>query len=73
VTSPEDRARYDYILAKIYAQAGDHDHSLEFLRKAMEDGYKDMKNAYTDPEFADLRKDTRFADLMKQKPPAIPE
>lgn len=73
VTSPEDRAKYDFIVAKIYAKAGDRDHSLEFLRKAMEDGYKAMNDALKDPEFAELRKDPRFADLMKQKPPAIPE
>lgn len=73
VTSPEDRAKYDYIVAKIYAKAGDRDHSLEFLRKAMEDGYKELKEAYSDPEFAEVRKDPRFADLMKQKPPALPE
>jgi len=73
VTSPADRARYDYILAKIYASAGDRDHSLEFLRKAIEDGYKDLNDAYRAPEFADLRKDSRFADVMKQKPPVIPE
>ncbi len=71
--SSEDRAHYDYVLAKLYAKTGDTEHSLEFLRKAMEEGYKGVKDVYTDPEFAELRKDTRFADLMKQKPPAIPE
>ena len=73
VASPEDRAHYDYIIAKLYAKAGDHDRSLEFLRKAMEEGYKGIQNALTDPEFADLRKDQRFSELMKTKPPAIPE
>lgn len=72
VTS-EDRAHYEYVLAKLYAKAGDKDRSFEFLRKAMEDGYKDVKDANTAPEFAELRKDARFADLMKQKPPALPE
>lgn len=73
IASPEDRARYDFVLARLYAKLGDHDHSLEFLRKSMEEGYKDVKDVYTDPEFADLRKDTRFAQLMKMKPLAIPE
>ena len=73
MASPEDRAHYDYVLAKLYAKMGDSNHSLEYLRKAMEDGYKKVDDVYTDPEFADLRKDTRFAELMKAKPLAIPE
>ena len=73
MASPEDRAHYDYVVAKLYAKMGDRDRSLEFLRKSMEEGYKDVKNAYTDPEFADLRKDARFDELMKSKPIVIPE
>ncbi len=73
MASPEDRAHYDYVLAKLYAKMGDREHSLEFLRKSMEEGYKDVKAVYTDPEFAELRKDARFAELMKEKPVAIPE
>lgn len=73
MASPEDRAHYDYVLAKLYAKMGDSDHSLEYLRKAMEDGYKKVDDVYSDPEFADLRKDARFAELMKAKPQAIPE
>jgi tetratricopeptide (TPR) repeat protein len=73
MASPEDRAHYDYVVAKLYAKIGDRDHSLEFLRKSMEEGYKDVKKAYTDPEFAELRKDARFTALMKIQPIAIPE
>jgi tetratricopeptide (TPR) repeat protein len=73
MASPEDRAHYDFVLAKLYAKMGDHDHSLEFLRKSMEEGYKEVKDVYTDPEFADLRKDARFAELMKVKPVVISE
>jgi tetratricopeptide (TPR) repeat protein len=73
LVSSEDRAHYEYVLAKLYAKAGDKDRSFEFLRKAMEDGYKDVREANTAPEFAEVRKDTRFAELMQQKPPAIPQ
>jgi tetratricopeptide (TPR) repeat protein len=73
MASPDDRAHYDFVLAKLYAKIGDKDHSLEFLRKSMEEGYKGVQDVYTDPEFADLRKDTRFEELMKSKPMAIPE
>jgi tetratricopeptide (TPR) repeat protein len=62
--SPEDRARYDYTVARLYAKMGFSDQSLEYLRKAMEDGYKDLKNVYKDVEFAQLRKNPRFTELM---------
>ena len=71
--SPEDRAHYDYVLAKIYAKQGVPDRSLHYLRKAMEDGYKHMSDVYKDEEFAALRKDPRFTELMAAKLTAIPE
>jgi len=71
--SPGDRARYNYTVAKLYAKMGLSDRSLEYLRKAMEEGYKDFKNVYKDAEFAELRKDKRFTELMAMKTPALPE
>lgn len=71
--SPEDRAHYDYTVAKLYAKMGFSDRSLEYLRKAMEEGYKDFKNVYKDAEFAQIRKDKRFTELMATKTPALPE
>jgi tetratricopeptide (TPR) repeat protein len=70
--SPEDRARYDYTVAKLYAKMGAPERSLEYLRKAMEDGYKDLNNVYKDVEFSELRKDPRFTELMAAKTPALP-
>lgn len=69
--SPGDIAHYDYVLAKLYARNGMADRSLHYLRKAIEDGYKNIKNVYTDNEFSSLRKDPRFAELMASKPAAI--
>ena len=71
--SPEDRARYDYIIAKLWAKTGDRDRSLLYLRRAMEEGYKGIDDVYKDPEFAGLREDTRFTELMAARPPGIPE
>jgi tetratricopeptide (TPR) repeat protein len=71
-TSPEDRAAFSFMVARMYAQAGNLDESLEYLRKAMEDGYKYINKVYTESEFATLRTDKRFEELMAQKPAAIP-
>ena len=69
--SPEDRARYDYTVAKLYAKMGFSDRSLEYLKKAMEEGYKDFNNVYKDAEFAELRKDKRFTELIAGRNPAL--
>jgi len=69
--SPEDRARYDYTVAKLYAKMGFSEQSLEYLRKAMEDGYRDLKNVYKDVEFVELRKNPRFTELMASNTPVI--
>ncbi len=71
--SPEDRARFFYIMAKLYASNGDLDHSLEYLKKSLEDGYPEIDKVYKDAEFATLRKDQRFTALMAQRPAAIPQ
>ena len=71
--SPADRAHYDYVLAKLYARTGVPERSLHYLKKAMEEGYKDIKNVYRDNEFSTLRNDPRFAELMAAKTTAIPD
>ena len=73
LSSPEDRAHYDYVIAKIYAKTGSPELSLHYLKKAMEEGYKDINNVYKDDEFSTLRKDPRFAELMATKTTAIPD
>ncbi len=71
MSKPEDRAHYDYVVAKLYAKMGIADRSLEYLRKALEEGYKSINNVYKDEEFAAIRKDPRFTELMATRPPAI--
>ena len=71
MSKPEDRAHYDYVVAKLYAKMGSADRSLEYLRKALEEGYKSINNVYKDEEFSGIRKDPRFTALMAVRPPAI--
>lgn len=72
MSSPEDRAHYAFILARIFAAGGDLDRSLRYLRRSMEEGYDGIDQVYQDDAFAALRQDPRFEQLMKNRPPAIP-
>jgi len=69
MASPEDRARYAYTLARIYARQGINDRSLEYLRKAVEEGYAHINDVYKDEVFVQLRKDPRFAAVMGKTEP----
>ncbi len=71
--SGDERARFSFTLAKLYAQLGKTDESLLYLRKAMEDGYPSIRDVYKDQAFGNVRKDPRFEELMAHKPAAIPE
>ncbi len=73
LSSPADRANYAFQVARLYAERGNLDLSLHYLRKAMEDGYKGISSVYKDQEFAVVRKDPRFAQLMASRPMAIPQ
>jgi len=73
MSSPGDRAHFYYVLARLYAQSGITDRSLQCLRRAMEEGYKGIDDVYKDAEFAGLRKDPRFTELMAARPVGIPE
>jgi tetratricopeptide (TPR) repeat protein len=72
LSSPEDRAHYDYVMAKLFAKSGNPDRSLQYLRKAMEEGYSKINDVFRDAEFAELRKDKRFGELMSARPAPLP-
>lgn len=63
-----DLARYAFVMAKLYARTGAIDRSLEYLQRAIADGFKEIEGVYKDSDFAELRKDPRFADLMAAQP-----
>ena len=64
MSTPEERAEYSYMLAKIYARRGDIESCLRCLRKAKEDGYRQFANVYKDEEFASVRLDARFSEVV---------
>ena len=66
--SVEERARFHYYLAKIYAKQGQKDRALQYIRKALEEGFTDRKKFMQDPEFAALRDSPEFKELLSMEP-----
>jgi Tfp pilus assembly protein PilF len=64
----EDRAKFHLYLAKAYAQRGDKEKALIYLRKSLEEGLKERKKIPEMPEFASLKADPAFKDLLLQDP-----
>ncbi|MCX6615055.1 MAG: tetratricopeptide repeat protein [Acidobacteria bacterium] len=70
--SVEDRARFHYYLAKTYAAAGNLERALEYLKKALEEGFKEKDKIADDPSFVELIKTEPFAQLMANPPKVLP-
>lgn len=66
--SVENRGRFYYLLAKSYAQAGDVERCIRYLRKAKDDGYKDFNDVKKDPAFAAAMKDPAMQEILAPKP-----
>jgi tetratricopeptide (TPR) repeat protein len=64
IASPEERAQYSYLLAKAYAKRGDVDGCLQCLKKAKEDGYRNLANVYKDEEFSQLRGNPKLHEVV---------
>jgi tetratricopeptide (TPR) repeat protein len=64
----EERAKFHYYLAKIYAKQGQQDRALQYIRKALEEGFTDRKKFLQDPEFATLRDLPEFKELLTLEP-----
>jgi tetratricopeptide (TPR) repeat protein len=67
----DERARFHYYLAKIYAKKGQNDRALQYIRKALEEGFTDRKKFLQDPEFAAMRDLPEFKELLKLEPKVL--
>ena len=63
-----ERGRFYYLLAKSFADAGDIDRAILYLRKARDEGYPDFNAAKKDPSFAALLKNPAAEELFAPKP-----
>ena len=65
--SVSDRGRFYFLLAKSFAQAGNFDRSLVYLRKAKEEGYRSMNDVKTDPAFSAMLKLPETQEILLPK------
>lgn len=66
--SVEERAKFHYSLAQMYAKKGMNDRALLYIRRALEEGYKEKKKIEDDPAFATLKDLPEFKELMALEP-----
>lgn len=66
--SVENRGRFYYLLAKSYAEAGDLEKCLHYLRKAKDEGYKDFAAMKKDPAFAAALQSPAMQEILAPKP-----
>jgi tetratricopeptide (TPR) repeat protein len=66
--SVEDRAKFHYSMAALYAQGGRAELAIQYLRKALEEGFRERKKLDTDPAFASLRELPEFKQLLTLEP-----
>ncbi len=63
VASLEERAKFYYMLAKVQAKRGNTQECLLCLKKAKENGYRNLADVYNDDEFSRLWNDQRLAEI----------
>lgn len=66
--SVTDRGRFYFMLAKSFAQAGNLDRCIVYLRKAKDDGYAELNSVKTDPAFATMIKNPEIQEILLPKP-----
>lgn len=66
VSTPEQRARVSYLIAKANAKRGNLEGALEYLRRAKEGSYPHLASVYTDQDFSALWQDPRLAKIVRR-------
>jgi tetratricopeptide (TPR) repeat protein len=66
--SVTERALFHFYLAKTYAKAGAVERALTYIRKALEEGFKEREKFKKEPEFAMLQENPEFQQLMALEP-----
>lgn len=69
--SVENRAMQHYYMARVYAGNGDRDKALQYIRKALEEGFKDKEKFLKEKDFSSLQDDPEFQKIMAQEQKAL--
>jgi tetratricopeptide (TPR) repeat protein len=65
--SVEEKAKYHFYLARLYAKHGRNDLALQYLRKSLEEGFKEKNKIQEEADFAALRELPEFKELMARE------
>lgn len=69
--SVEERAKFHFYLSKTYAKAGNVERALLYMRKAIEEGFKERNKFQEEPEFEALRALPEFQQLLTMEVRAL--
>lgn len=67
--SVSNHGLFFFTMAKIYAQKGDAPHCAEYLRKSIDEGYKDVGKVASDPAFKDVINDPAVQEALARATP----
>jgi tetratricopeptide (TPR) repeat protein len=69
--SVEEKAKYHFYLAKLYAKGGRNDLAMQYLRKCLEEGFKEKKKIEDEADFAALKELPEFKELLAKEQRAL--
>jgi tetratricopeptide (TPR) repeat protein len=64
----DERAKFHFYMAKLYAKQGMNDRALIYVRKALEEGFKERQKLRDDPAFSGLQTVPEFQELLSLEP-----
>jgi tetratricopeptide (TPR) repeat protein len=71
--SVSNHGLFFFTMAKVYAQKNDAQHCAAYLRKSLDEGYKDIGKVMTDPAFKDVINDPDVQAVLARAVPAEPK
>jgi len=63
--SVEDKGMFYFFLAKSFASMGNGERCAHYLRKARDEGYKNLASVHTDPAFAGVLRDPNVQEILQ--------